>query len=222
MLKNFHLLGWIGLTLGLGVVSCHFPESSVLAQVNSSSQTIETSSQCTYAQVQFGIWIDKLQDGNVEAFNNLVECGSKSVPSLIKAINHDDETIRIVSIAILGEIGEEAIEAIPVLVNVFGRQSDEEEIAVRCNTYHALKKMREEVLFCRTSPSAGSAFLLRTTTIAYKRENPPVMCNFPVIKDILSWKCPQPSIGDAANSPKPQNATPQNNSPASTSQPEKK
>lgn len=87
MFRNIRQLSLIGLTLALGVVSCYFPQSSaVLAQINPSSQNSETLSQCNDTQIQQ--WISQLPEGNLEAFNKIVECDTKAIPELIRAINN--------------------------------------------------------------------------------------------------------------------------------------
>ncbi len=343
MFRNIRQLSLIGLTLTMGMISCHFPQfSAVLAQVNPSSANSETLSKCTHRQIRQ--WIYQLPEDDIQAFNNIVECDTKAIPELIKAINNQDKTIQIASIAILGEFGEDAKEAIPNLISLWRRNyysdSDLEKVAiytlekigkpailvlisiledkdedrdVRSNVVEALGNMgenaqsaifvlisiledkdedrfvrsgtvkalenilqntqfvipllisiledKDEDRFVRSyarsyavkvlgnteentqlaipvlisilkdkyvrssapSLNLGEPEFVANTTIIYKLNNPPVICQSPVIRKIVFWKCPEPSIANTANSSQPQNTnSKQNNSPASTSQPTKK
>ena len=60
MFRNIRQLSWIGLTLTMGMVSCHFPQSSEIEQVNSSSTNSETLSQCTDTQIREWIYVQPL------------------------------------------------------------------------------------------------------------------------------------------------------------------
>ena len=65
------------------------------------AQTTPTSPatvECTEAQIETAI--SRLGEGDTEAFDFLVSCNSQAVPALIKLLNHEDENIRIVAIAI--------------------------------------------------------------------------------------------------------------------------
>ena len=86
--------------------------------------------------------ISRLSLGNVSSFNYLISCGSYAVPKLITAIQHEDKTIRLASIAILGENAADASKAIPELVRVLTEGSQEEQMVVAS----ALGKIGEPVI----------------------------------------------------------------------------
>lgn len=126
MFRKIHSLNWIGLTLTMGMVACHFPQSPALAQINPSSA------------------------------------------------NNEDKTIR------------------------------------------------EKIFQTELEPHSYTSSLADRSS-SHREYNPPVMCNFPIIKNILPWKCPEPSTANITNSPKSQNTNSQQNlPPASTIQPTKK
>lgn len=93
---------------------------------------------CTETQIETSI--NRLGEGDTAAFDFLVTCNSQAVPALIKLLKHQDENIRIVAIAILGEIGEGATEAIPFLEEVL-RDRREENSDSRIVVVDALGKM---------------------------------------------------------------------------------
>ena len=139
LLKHCTHFNFIPLTLLLGVTLSQVRSDQVLAQTSSTTPVI----QCKKTVVEK--WINQLQEGNTEAFDNLVNCGSQAVPTLIEAINHEDETIRIVSIAILGEIGTDAAEAIAFLEKVLEVQSEDNKDA-RIVAVNALGNMGKQAI----------------------------------------------------------------------------
>jgi HEAT repeat protein len=94
--------------------------------------------KCTEAQIKTSI--NRLGKGDTAAFDFLVSCNSQAVPALIKLLKHKDENIRIVAIVILGEIGEEATEAIPFFEKVLKDRREENKNS-RIMVVNTLAKM---------------------------------------------------------------------------------
>ncbi|MGH7998806.1 MAG: HEAT repeat domain-containing protein [Brasilonema sp.] len=98
--------------------------------------SILATAQCTNMEIQK--YIQQLNKAETSDFDALVACQSKAVPALIKALKNEDENIRIMIIAALGEIGSQASPAVPFLneLLVRDRSSDVQSITV-----HALRKI---------------------------------------------------------------------------------
>ena len=112
----------IHLVLAVGVALFLFSTTTgkVFAQT---TPTLPATAQCIKAEVEKSI--NQLREGETAAFDALVACNSEAVPALIQALKDEDKNVRIVAIAILGEIGSEATEAIPFLAEFLKDQSDE-------------------------------------------------------------------------------------------------
>ena len=141
--------------------------------------------------------------------------------------------VRSRAVKALGNIGKQAQEAILILVQI--TENPNEDINVIKESVEAIRKISPSqyamlplefqglrvysVHFLCVSQCPSS---LRYTLTTYKRNNPILICQT-FIRNILSWKCPEPSTANTTNSPQPQNTNSrQNNPPASTSQPTKK
>ena len=157
LLKHWRNFGLIPLTLLLGFALTQVKNEQIFAQTTSTTVATE---KCTATAIE--TWINQLKEGNTDAFDKLVACSSKAVPALIKAMNHEDETTRLVSIAILGEIGTEATEAIPILEKVLEvrtliKYRDELIVAV-----NALGKMGEAAVPALITALENKYLLVRT------------------------------------------------------------
>ena len=128
-------MGLILLALTIGVGSCNETLDKVFAQTKPASPA---TVQCTEAQIKTSI--SRLGEGDTAAFDFLVSCNSQAVPALMKLLKHQDENVRIVAIAILGEIGKGATEAIPLLEEVLKDRREENE-NIRIVVVDALGKM---------------------------------------------------------------------------------
>lgn len=122
----------IPIALVIEIIFLDLTLAQVFAQTNTSSV------QCTKANVNASI--NKLETGDTAAFDFLVACNSKAVPSLIKLLDHNDKNIRIVAIAILGEIGAGATEAIPFFEEIL-KDTQEDNEDSRLMVVNALGKM---------------------------------------------------------------------------------
>ena len=120
--QYFSKMVLIPLALAIGVSGCNRTPDRVVVQPKPASPA---TTQCTETQIKTSI--NRLGKGDRAAFNFLVSCNSQAVPALIKLLKHKDENIRIVAIAILGEIGEGATEAIPLLEEVLKDRREENE-----------------------------------------------------------------------------------------------
>ncbi|MGB7444072.1 MAG: HEAT repeat domain-containing protein [Coleofasciculaceae cyanobacterium] len=102
----------------------------VLAQTPSAQFNI---SQCTEVELQE--YIQQLDEAEPSAFDALVACKARVVPALIEALREtQEEEVRIIIIAALGQIGSQAALAIPVLNELLKYDSEE----VRTVVIHAL------------------------------------------------------------------------------------
>lgn len=112
----------------------------VIANIPTLAQIPSIQSECTEVKIKYHIQqLDKPETSNFEA---LVACQSKSVPALINTLNNQDESIRIIAIAALGEIGINAKAAIPALNATYKDKS----IEVRVVTVDALGKIRKRAI----------------------------------------------------------------------------
>jgi len=87
------------------------------------AQTSPVQSQCSDAKIKK--YIKQLDQANPAAFNVLVGCNSQAVPALIKALNNQDENAKIITVAALGEIGENAAPAIPYLTKLLNNKNQD-------------------------------------------------------------------------------------------------
>jgi vesicle coat complex subunit len=120
--QYFLKMALIPLALTIGVAGCNGNPDRIIVQPKPTSPA---TTQCTETQIKTSI--NRLGKGDRAAFNFLVSCNSQAVPALIKLLKHKDENIRIVAIAILGQIGEGATEAIPLLEEVLKDRREENE-----------------------------------------------------------------------------------------------
>ena len=181
------------------------------------AQTPSVQPLCTEADIQQHI--QQLSEFKTVNFNALVACNSKAVPSLIKTLEYEDENFRIITIAALGEIGTKAAPAVPVLNGLLKDDKRENiriivdyalEKIIGKNAVPSLNYLRsgapspgalplhqcrmlvnKKYLIVRCPPkhnvdNAG----VRQTATNHLKYNPPVMCNIPIIKAVLTWKCP--------------------------------
>jgi len=101
----------------------------------------DQSSQCT--EVEISQHIQQLDTGEPSAFDALVACKSQAVPALIEALGEtQDEDIRIIIIAALGQIGSQATPAIPILNESLKDNSKD----VRLVVVHALGQVGKEAV----------------------------------------------------------------------------
>jgi HEAT repeat protein len=155
------------------------------------------------------------------ALGNMGKEAKEAIPALISALKDEDSNVRSNAAYVLGNMGKEAKEAIPALIFAL----KDEYSNVRYRAAYALVNMGKEtkeailaLIWALEDEDRHVVYSyppsLASRITAYKRENPPVACKFPVIKEILSWKCPKPSPTDTVNSPqqpKPTSVTTQPN-----------
>ncbi|MFB2768186.1 HEAT repeat domain-containing protein [Pelatocladus sp. BLCC-F211] len=111
----------------------------VLITTKTLAQTPSIQSQCT--DVEIKKHIQQLNKGEPADFNALVACRSKAVPALIKALKENkDENLRIITIALLGEIGSQAAPAVPVLNRLLKDKNQD----VRTITVYALRQIGKD------------------------------------------------------------------------------
>jgi HEAT repeat protein len=96
----------------------------VLAQVPAT----QSVSRCSYVDIQY--YISQLNTGEPATFEALVACQSKAVPDLIKAIENKDENGRIITIAVLGQLGSQAAPAVPFLIESLKDTSSDVHLVV--------------------------------------------------------------------------------------------
>jgi HEAT repeat protein len=138
--QYFSKMVLIPLALAIGVSGCNrTPDRVSVLATSVSPATV----QCTETQIKTSI--NRLGKGDTAAFDFLVSCNSQAVPALIKLLKHQDENIRIVTIAILGQIGEGATEAIPLLEEVLKDRREENENS-RIIVVDALGKMGQAAI----------------------------------------------------------------------------
>lgn len=114
---------------------------SILITTKTQAQTPSIQSQCT--DVEIKKHIQQLNKGELADFNALVACKSKAVPSVIKALKENqDENSRIITIAVLGEIGSQAAPAVPILNGLLKDTNTD----VRIIVVHALKKIGKDAV----------------------------------------------------------------------------
>ena len=106
-----------------------------VANIPTFAESPSIQSQCT--EVEIKKHIQQLDKAEISDFNALVACQSKSVPALINTLNHPDESIRIIAIAALGEIGINAKTAVPALITAYKDKS----IEVRVVSVDAIGKI---------------------------------------------------------------------------------
>ncbi|MDJ0675527.1 MAG: HEAT repeat domain-containing protein [Calothrix sp. MO_167.B42] len=160
--------------------------------------------QCTDVKIKLYIW--QLQQGSPSVFNALVDCNSKAVPALTRALDSEDNNVRIIAIAALGEIGTNAASAEPKLRGLLRDKNDD----VRAITNDALSKITEE----EEELASGTTFI--RGTINTDKVKPLVICRIPVISNVLKWKCPKKDI---RKDKKPQSDQQQNSVNSSTTSP---
>ncbi|RAM51789.1 MAG: hypothetical protein C6Y22_09670 [Hapalosiphonaceae cyanobacterium JJU2] len=113
----------------------------ILTNTKTVAQTPSTQSQCTHVKITKHI--RQLNKGEPADFNALVACKSKAVPSLIKVLKENqDENLRIIAIALLGEIGSQAAPALPILNGLLKDTNTD----VRIIVVHALKKIGKDAV----------------------------------------------------------------------------
>lgn len=101
----------------------------------------DQSSQCT--DVEISQHIQQLDTGEPSAFDALVACKSQAVPALIEALGEtQDEEVRIIIIAALGQIGSQAAPAIPILNESLKDNSEDVQLVV----VHALGQVGKEAV----------------------------------------------------------------------------
>jgi HEAT repeat protein len=106
-----------------------FVSLPIFTNIKTLAQT-SVSSQCTDAKIKKHI--QQLNQAETANFNALVKCNSKAVPALITALQNQDENLRIIAIAALGEIGVKAIAAQPFLNDLLKDKSQD----IRAITVH--------------------------------------------------------------------------------------
>jgi len=108
-----------------------------------------------------------------------------AMPELADALQDPDHNVRASAAQALGEMGSEAKEAIPFLRSA----TKDPDHNVRANVVYALRQIGYF-----EKPSGGLTNMgtpaLKETTFAHVRNNPPVMCRIPLIRNVLIWKCP--------------------------------
>ncbi|NEP63091.1 MAG: HEAT repeat domain-containing protein [Symploca sp. SIO2G7] len=113
----------------------------VLGNIKTLAQTPSATFQCTEVELQKHI--QQLDEGEPAAFDALVECNSQAVPVLIRTLGKtQNEEVRIIIIAALGEIGPQAAPAIPVLNELLQEPSRD----VRIVLVHSLGQMGQEAV----------------------------------------------------------------------------
>nr|MDJ0632665.1 HEAT repeat domain-containing protein [Xenococcaceae cyanobacterium MO_188.B29] len=135
--KAYYLLSkvLIPIALVVGAIVPNLISSRLFAQTITSSVS---SRQCEKANIKDSI--NKLETGDIAAFDFLVACDSKAVFSLIELLDDEDENLRIITIAILGEIGEGATNAIPFFEEILKDTQKNNEDS-RLMVVNALEKM---------------------------------------------------------------------------------
>ncbi len=106
-------------TIGL-LISLSLP---AFASKKAFAQTSSNHSQCIGVKLE--LHIRRLKNGSPSAFNALVACNSQAVPTLIKALNNEDENTKIITVAVLSEIGENAAPAIPHLTKLLKKKNQD-------------------------------------------------------------------------------------------------
>jgi HEAT repeat protein len=128
--------------------------------VNSSAiaQTPIATTICTTAEINK--YIKKLEISEPNAFDALVACELKAVPPLVKALENNDEKIRILIISALGAIGEQAKPAEPRLSKLL---SEETRKSVRVATVYALAEIGKDGVPSVVSALQDSDWYIRYT-----------------------------------------------------------
>ncbi|MDJ0615981.1 MAG: HEAT repeat domain-containing protein [Calothrix sp. MO_192.B10] len=106
-------------TIGL-LISLSLP---AFASKKAFAQTSSNHSQCIGVKLE--LYIRRLKKGSPSAFNRLVACNSQAVPTLIKALNNQNENTKIITVAVLGEIGENGAPAIPHLTKLLKKKNQD-------------------------------------------------------------------------------------------------
>jgi HEAT repeats len=105
-----------------------FVSLPIFTNIKTPAQT-SVQSQCTDAEIQKQIQL--LNKGESADVKFLVECKSKAVPALIEALDENkDENFRIITIAVLGDIGTQAAPAVHVLNGLLKDKRDNIRIVV--------------------------------------------------------------------------------------------
>ncbi|BAY86864.1 HEAT domain protein repeat-containing protein [Calothrix parasitica NIES-267] len=212
----------------LGAVNLYvLTNTTTLAQAQPDSVKI---SRCIGIKIE--LYIRQANNGSSSAFNKLVACNSRAIPYLVQALESKDENLRIISIAAIGEIDANAA-ALPYLTKSLKDNSKD----VRVVTAYYLGKIGKDAVAVLTTAlkdensyvrrSAADALerivtdctkrkrvydfvgSVRENTLAYLRNNPPVMCSIPVINNLLAWKCANTNSSESTPfnpSQKPENS----------------
>ena len=104
------------------------------------AQTPPVQSQCSDVNIQK--YIKQLNKAETTAFNALVECNSQAIPALIKALKNPYVNTKIITVAALGEIGENAEPAIPYLTKLLKNKNQDINIIAT----HALGEIGEAAI----------------------------------------------------------------------------
>lgn len=100
----------------------------VLKNTKTHAQTQSVESQCT--DVAIKKHIQQLNQAEHADFNALVACKSKAVPHLITTLKQQDENLRIITIAALGEIGANASPAVSILNDLLKNSTDNVRVII--------------------------------------------------------------------------------------------
>jgi len=95
------------------------------------------------SEVELQQYVEQLDEAEPAAFDALVGCNSRAVPALIKALREtQDEEVRIITIAALGEIGVNAAPAIPVFNELLKDKNEDVQRVI----VHSLGQMGKEAI----------------------------------------------------------------------------
>jgi hypothetical protein len=182
------------LTVLGGFTLATFSTVEVFAQTPPEKSAI---SQCLSVKIELYIW--QLNQGSPSAFNALVACNSKAVPALTRALDSEDDNLRIIAIAALGKIGTNAAPAVPKLTALLNDNSEDIcLVAVNAlgkidptgdrRTRSCLRSRQRQSNDQFTEQNGDS---IRENIDTYIETKPPVMCRIPAISNLLTWKCPK-------------------------------
>jgi hypothetical protein len=189
-----------------GFTLATFSSVKVFAQTPPEKSAI---SQCLGVKIELYIW--QLNQGSPSAFNALIACNSKAVPALTRALDSEDDNLRIIAIAALGEIGTHAAPAVPKLTSLFNNISEGEDVcAIAADALSKIQPGNHQTRKCtgssQGSTSSNQSYVggghyrnnsqmerggVRQTISVYVATKTPIMCNILVVRDVLAWKCPK-------------------------------
>ncbi len=137
----------------------------ILAETDETTETIlaESNETSEPSPSEIEVYISRLRQGDPSAFEALVAYGAKATPSLIDLLQDEDENLRIVAIAILGEIGAGELDTVSPLVRILQDRSAENRDS-RIMAIHALEKFGKPAIPALIGSLGDEDFYVRSDT----------------------------------------------------------